>query len=263
MSSHHHSASYDNPLLAELYDASETETLDVELLQGLIGDSGPLNILECFSGTGRILIPLVTSGHRVTGIEIAPAMAARAVEKIALLEDSARNRATIKVQDVLASNWGAGFDLVVLGANSFYELPSPETQERCIEMARSALRPGGKLFVDNNDYKGGWGRGPFGQERVIFEGAGDDGTYGRWTLENLRFDEAAGVLHMNHRWHTRTSSGEEHFSEYLGSKHPVTASEVSKHLDRHGFHILEFFGDRSGNPHTSDSQRAIFWAQKR
>jgi len=96
-----YSASYDDPLLAELYDQTETYTDDVELIRRLIGDSGPLNILECFSGTGRILIPLAQDGHRVTGIEIAPAMNARAVEKISRLPSDVQDKVTLKVQDVL------------------------------------------------------------------------------------------------------------------------------------------------------------------
>ena len=260
---HIYSASYDDPLLAELYDATETATDDVELLRRLIGCRGPLNVLEVFSGTGRVLIPLALDGHRVTGIEIAPAMAARCTEKIARLGDEVQSRVFIEIKDALTSDWGTGFDLVALGSNALYELPQPEMQRRLIERAYQALGPGGRLFIDNDDYKGDWGSGPFGVERTVFEGTGADGRYGRWTMESLRFDENRGVLNMKRRWRTRTATGEESHSEYHGSKHPVTADEIREWLDAHGFLTLEAFGDRSGNPYTSDSQRAIFWAQKR
>jgi len=79
------SGNYDDPVLAEIYDQCEIGTEDVELLRRLLRGYGPLNILECFSGTGRILIPLACDGHGITGIEIAEAMNARAASKLAAL----------------------------------------------------------------------------------------------------------------------------------------------------------------------------------
>lgn len=263
MPEYRYSGNYDHLLLAELYDRSETYTDDVELIRRLIGDSRRLNILECFSGTGRILGPLAQDGHRITGIEIATSMNARAAERIAGLGDDVPDRVTLRVQDALDGHWGAGYDLVILGANAFYELPSAETQERCIRFAREALAPGGLLFVDNNDYKGDWSKGPFGEKRVIFEGKGADGTFGLWTLEGLRFDQERAVLHLKRSWFTRAPDGTESCVEYLGRKHPVSGREVEGWLKKHGFQILRVFGDRQGNAYTQDSDRAIFWARKR
>ena len=84
MREYRYSGDYNDPLLAELYDLSETYTDDIRLLRSLIGDTGPLKILECFSGTGRILIPLVQDGHAVTGIEISEAMQALMLDKHAM-----------------------------------------------------------------------------------------------------------------------------------------------------------------------------------
>lgn len=103
---HKYSASYDHPLLAELYDRFETYTDDVELIRRLIGGSQPLSVLECFSGTGRILVPPAQDGHRMTGIEIALSMSARAAEKIARIGGDVADRVTLKEQDVLEGHWG-------------------------------------------------------------------------------------------------------------------------------------------------------------
>jgi SAM-dependent methyltransferase len=146
MEEYKYSGNYDDPLLAFLYDQEENYTNDIELIQKLIGKRGPLNILECFSGTGRILLSLAQDGHRITGIEIAPAMNARALEKIAKLGNEIKNRVTLKVQDVLDGRWGAGFDLVILGANAFYELPSAEMQEQCIKFASKSLVTDGYIY---------------------------------------------------------------------------------------------------------------------
>jgi SAM-dependent methyltransferase len=257
-----YSDNYDDPLLAELYDKTETYTDDVDLLRGLIGDSGPWDILECFSGTGRILVPLLKDGHRVTGIEIAPAMTARAAAKIARLEPGARQRAVLRIQDVLDGRWGKDYDLVILGANAFYELPSADSQEKCIRLAREALSSDGRLFVDNDNYRGGWEDGPFGEKRVVFEGRGEDGTYGRQTCESTRFDSQDKVVRMKRTWFTRSSEGVEKTVEYAGRKHPVSAEEVAGWLRTHGFDILHQFGDRQGHQMVHESDRAIFWAKK-
>lgn len=263
MQEYKYSGKYDNPLITELYDQSETYTDDVELIQKLISNSVYLNILECFSGTGRVLIPLAQEGHRITGIEIASAMSARASEKIAMLGSDVRDRVTLKVQDVLGGQWGYGYDLVIMAANAFYELPSAEMQERCIRFAREALVLDGRLFVDNNDYKGDWSEGPFGKERVVFEGRGIDGTFGRSTMEGIRFDEEQGILYMKRTWFTRTPDGIENYSEYFCRKHPVSAKEVEGWLNNYSFQILQTFGDRKGSPYTKESGRAIFWAKKK
>jgi len=149
-----------------------------------------------------------------------------------------------------------------MGANAFYELPSAETQEQCIQFAREVLLPDGRLYIDNNDYKGDWGKGPFGKERIIFEGRGVDGTFGRSTMEWLKFDEEQEVLHIKRTWFTRTPNGVENYIEYIGKKHPVSAQEVEGWLKKYGFQILLVFGDRQGNSYTKESDRAIFWARK-
>jgi SAM-dependent methyltransferase len=256
-----YSADYDDPLLAELYDQSETCTDDVELIRKLIGNSKPLKVLEVFSGTGRILIPLAEDGHELTGLEIAEAMNARAAEKIAKLEGVA-TRVRLNTQDVVEGKWGQGFDLVIIGGNALYELPDPEMQKRCIRFARQALVRGGRVFIDNNDYKGNWGEGPFGSKRMIFEGYGQDGSFGRWCMDGLRFDAEEQALYMKRTWYKRSLDGTEKTSEYIARKHPVSAQEIKGWLKKYGFEILDLFGDRQGNPYTTRSDRAIFWARK-
>lgn len=103
--------------------------------------------------------------------------------------------------------------MVILGANAFYELPSADMQERCVRFTREALVPGGRLFVDNDDYKGDWGKGPFGEKRVVFEGRDTNGTFGLWTSEALSFDEELGVLHMKRTWLTHAPDGSQSYTE--------------------------------------------------
>ncbi|MCP4425977.1 MAG: class I SAM-dependent methyltransferase [Chloroflexi bacterium] len=263
MNQYKYSANYDDHLLAELYDLSETYTDDVDLLRKLINGFGPLKILECFSGTGRILMPLAQDGHAITGIELAQTMQARAVLKLSSLEEEIRQRVELKTQDVLDGDWGIGYDLIVIGANSFYELPSANAQEKCIRFAWEALKPGGFIYVDNNDYKSDWANGPFGRGQVIFEGTGANGMFGRFTMRPISFDRLNEILEIERTWFKRTPDGIETEVKYSGKKRPVRAMEVKDWLTKHGFVILDLFGDRKGKPYTPESNRAIFWAKKK
>ena len=254
---------YDHPLLAELYDRSENYTDDLELIRRLIAELGTLNILEPFSGTGRLLIPLVKDGHTSTGIEISCCMNARAAVQVAFLPDDVAARVRLRVEDIFRAKWGKGYDLVLLACNCFYELPSAELQEECIRKASQALKKGGHVYVDNNNYMGGWDDGPFGKELTILAGEDRQGTYGRSSMKHVSFDKKTNVLTIRRKWYVREPDGEESETEYTTLKHPVTGAEVESWLNAHNFEILQKFGDRKGGPYTDTSDRAIFWAKKK
>jgi len=262
-----YAADYDDPLLAHLYDLCETGVEDVGLLRRLIAawrpaGAAPLRILEPFCGTGRLLLPLLADGHRVTGIEMARAMVARAIAKAAALGEEARRRAEWRVGDALTVEWGSGYDLVILGGNCLYELPDARSQERCIALAAGALAPGGRLFVDNDDYRGGWGQDSYPTSRVTMEGTDPVGVYGRATATWLGFDDATQVLAIRREWLVRTPEGVESRREYLASKRPVSAADVRRWLAAHGLRVVAVYGDRRGAPHAPGSPRAISWAEK-
>jgi len=130
-------------------------------------------------------------------------------------------------------------------------------QERCIELADKAVRPGGKLYLDNNHWES-----PITQElgrkwTGHLEGVGSDGTYGSETAEVIGVEEENRVLHLKRTWYTRTPEGQEATVEYTANKRPIEGW-----LQKHGFAILKVFGSRSGEDFKPDSDRAIFWAER-
>jgi SAM-dependent methyltransferase len=257
-----HVNNYDSRVLAELYDMEENYTSDIDFLRELISDKGKLNILECFTGTGRMLIPLAKDGHRLTGIELSSSMLERARQKLDKLSQNIRDNVTLINDDILKADWGSGYDLIVFGCNAFYELPSPETQQECMRKAYAALKNGGFIYADNDDYKGKWGQIKCGVERTIFEGVISDGTFGRMTLQHDSFEEGRNILDFTHKLYIRNTDNTEETFVYRRSKHPVTAKEVKQWLEDSGFNILQMYGDWQGNPFSSDSKRGIFWAVK-
>ena len=113
------------------------------LLEDLAGD-GP--ILELAIGTGRVGLPLARRGHKVAGIELAPAMVAR------LRAKQGGDEATIPVvvgDMASATASGAGsFSLVFLVFNSLMNLTTQEAQVACFENAAAHLAPGGHFLVE-------------------------------------------------------------------------------------------------------------------
>jgi SAM-dependent methyltransferase len=99
-------------------------------------------------GSGRIAVALAAAGHEVTGVDIDPAMLARA--------RSAAHTATVDrnlrltqadMRDVRLDAAGS-FGLVILALNSFFLLGSRDAQRATIRTMAAHLRPGGVAVVD-------------------------------------------------------------------------------------------------------------------
>jgi SAM-dependent methyltransferase len=249
---------------AELYDRQITATDDVELLRTLIGDRGPLRILEPFCGTGRILIPLARAGHTLVGLDQAASMVARARSKVQELDLEIGGRISLRELDVTEEPWPTGFDLVILGGNCFYELATPEEQERMVAHAARSLRPGGYVYVDNDHMEGelaeSW-REPGARPCGLY-GECTDGIQVESQIETIWYDAPRRLVKFRRSIRVIAPDGEVTEHEYLQQKHPVSTGEVRGWLEQHGFSVEALYGDREGTPYTPDSPQAIFWARK-
>ena len=252
------------PHLAEIYDQQVNDTDDVKLIRRLIGGRGPWRILEPFCGTGRICIPLAGDGHAIVGLDQSKALLARARAKVTELRDQVQQRVVLSRADVTEDTWPAGFELVILGANCFYELATPREQEGCIASAAAALCPGGYVYVDNNHEEGdlddSW-QTP-GPRQSFPTGTCADGTRLESTIETVWFDAGRRLVRFRRCTKAILPDGRITESEYLQQKHPCSTVEVRGWLEWHGFVIEHLFGERAGAPYTDSSGRAIFWARK-
>ncbi len=252
--------------IAEIYEQIETQMGDVGLIRTLIAESRPLRILEPFCGTGRILIPLALDGHELWGVDQAKAMLDCARAKAAQLPEDAQRRITLTEADVTATAWPGDFDLVILGANCFYELATAQEQEGCIASAAEALRPGGHVYVDNNHMEGeldeDWRRPGVNANRFP-TGACADGTRLQGTIETIWYDAPRRLVRFRRTVRVTLPDGRTTSREWVQQKHPVSAVEVRMWLERHGFIIEQTYGGRDASPYTPTSGRAIFWARRR
>lgn len=267
MTALNHINAYDTDLhVAEIYDQCEPEVDDVDFIRRLIGNLGPLKILEPFCGTGRILIPLASDGHSVHGMDQSGGMLDRARQKIQELSPESQKRITLTQADVLCNReeWPSGFDLVILGCNCFYELATPGEQENCIVQAFQSLNPGGYLFLDNAHMEGelvaSWQN--IGSVEPSLGGKCSDGTLVESTRETIWFDAPRRLTRFRRRTKVVFPNGDTLEQEYIQQKHPVSRAELANWLRKQGFIVEGLYGNYGAVPYSDRAPRAIFWARK-
>jgi SAM-dependent methyltransferase len=138
--------------IARLYDLDLSEEPgDVELYVALAQRTGG-PIVELAVGTGRIAVPLAEAGYAVVGVDLDPAMLARARARIAaagvgdhvaLVEGDMAAAATI---DAVTTR--GPYRLAILALQSILILNTPEGQRAVVQAMAALLAPGGLAVVD-------------------------------------------------------------------------------------------------------------------
>ena len=251
-----------DPHIAEVYDQIEDDESDVYQIRHLIGSKSQLRILEPFCGTGRIAIPLAKDGHFLVGIDQAKAMLQCAALKIA--NSGLASRISLIEQNVTEGSWPRGFDLVILGRNSLYELATQEQQEKCFESASLALKKGGHIYVDNNHMEGDLDQTwrDLKSVKTVLSGKCEDGTVVDGKMQTIWFDAPKRLVRLKRLFRIEDTNGKVVVHELTQQKHPVSSDEIREWLIRYGFGTLKQFGEYIGNLYNTSSPRAIFWAYK-
>jgi ubiquinone/menaquinone biosynthesis C-methylase UbiE len=128
--------------------SSEERAAWDRVLDRFVPPRGPLDALDIGCGTGFLCFELWARGHRVTGIDFAPLMLAKARTK------AAERRAAIRFEEGDAETLPfppASFDLAV-SRHLLWTLPHPEA---AIDEWRRVLRSGGRLVVVDGEADAG------------------------------------------------------------------------------------------------------------
>jgi ubiquinone/menaquinone biosynthesis C-methylase UbiE len=112
------------------------------LLTRCLPAGGPQSVLDVGCGTGSLALESARLGHRVTGVDLAPAMVARAAEKLAAAGLAAE--AEFLVGDAAEPPTGEQTYDVVLARHLLWTLPSPGDALRAWVRR---TRPGGRLVL--------------------------------------------------------------------------------------------------------------------
>ena len=110
-----------------------------------IGGRGPLDALDIGCGTGFLSLEMADGGHRVTGVDFAPAMLAEARRKAAERGFAIRFEHADAEQLPFAAS---SFDLAIC-RHVLWTLPHPEA---AIDEWIRVLRPGGRLAVIDSQF---------------------------------------------------------------------------------------------------------------
>jgi SAM-dependent methyltransferase len=209
-------------------------------------------VLELACGTGRVAIPIAREGVQVVGLDLSPAMLARAREKSAGLE-------TVR--------WPERFGLVFIPYRSFQHMFTVADQLSCLGCIHRHLVPGGRLALNifNPDIVA------IGQWLTVRKGG----------LQRRRdvYTVPAGRAAMG--WETREyrPAGQELSSTYLDEELDGEGAVISRlyrdlrlryifrfemeHLlARAGFEIEALYGDFSGGPF-EDTSPEMVWVARR
>jgi ubiquinone/menaquinone biosynthesis C-methylase UbiE len=136
--------------LARLYDLDLVEDPgDVDLYLALASRTGG-PVLELAAGTGRIAVPLAEASHRVTAVDIDPAMLARARDRAEVAAKATRDRIEFVEADLLALDLPAAgtFKLAFIALNSLFLLATRAAQRDAFTTMARHLAPGGLAVVD-------------------------------------------------------------------------------------------------------------------
>jgi ubiquinone/menaquinone biosynthesis C-methylase UbiE len=105
--------------------------------------SSPLLELGC--GTGRLIFPLASSGHKILGLDISGEMLKIARRKLRKDYSSLKDSIDLVKGDMRNFDLKKSFGGVLIAFNTFMHLISIEDQDNCLSSVYRHLEPGGRL----------------------------------------------------------------------------------------------------------------------
>ena len=137
---------YDFDVFARFYDwDTGAETDDLGFYLNFANRCGS-PILDLACGTGRVAVELARAGHDVVGLDISPAMLARARAKAVDVELTGAAR--FVQADIREFDLDESFPLALIALNSFMHMRGPAEGARALRDIHRHLMPGGRLIVD-------------------------------------------------------------------------------------------------------------------
>jgi SAM-dependent methyltransferase len=132
--------SIDYSRIADLYDTYVRTTVDIPFFQAEAETAD--SVLELMAGTGRVSLPLIKAGVRLTCVDHSPEMLAVLQAKL----QAQGLTAVIKSMDVRQLDLNQAFDLILLPFQAFAELVTPTDQRQVLSAIAQHLAAGGRFI---------------------------------------------------------------------------------------------------------------------
>ncbi|GHA22977.1 antibiotic biosynthesis protein [Devosia pacifica] len=234
---------------AELYDLVAPPDADMEAFYVNAAGGPSRRVLELACGSGRITVPLATSGASVTGVDLSETMLARARDLLATRGVSAK----LVTLDMRSFQLDEKFDVIVLAANSLLHLHTHEEFADAFSAIRRHLAPGGvfafDVFVPCATMLS---RAPGDRHRLAcFEHP----RLGAVTVEEtIDYDPTTQISAIDWYWSTPANGVFRHTPLTLRQIYP---QELPLLLRLGGLELANRFGGFSGEPFSRHSRRQV------
>jgi SAM-dependent methyltransferase len=258
---------YDStPEFGLLYDAvpAYAARRDAEFYASLAArlDSADARILEVGCGTGRVLLPIARSGHRVVGLDASATMLEQFHRTLSHEPMDVRGRVRLQRGDMRDFSLGTErFELITAPFRIFQHLARIDDQLRALRTIRAHLAPGGRFAFDvfNPNYDA-LTRDRSAEAEDTPELRMADGRFLRRLarVPNVRFVEQLNDVDLIYE--VRSPKGTERFVQSFQMRW-YFLPELEHLLARAGFTVENVFGNFDRSPLTDTSPEIVIVAR--
>lgn len=243
-----------NAYVAELYDTYVEVAFDISFfLNATKGISG--EVLELMAGTGRVSIPLIKAGVRLTCVDNSPEMLAVLQEKLEREDLSA----SVYRMDVRNLDLGKRFDLAIIPFHSFAELLTESDQRKTLTGVYKHLAEGGQFICTLHNPPVRL-KSVDGRLRLWRKCELDDNQEVLLVLGLQRYDQGTHIVHGLQFFEEYDASGVMQRRTLLEIRFCLLSRDEFEDLARSaGFEVVALYGDYSYSEFQEDTSPFMVW----
>lgn len=240
--------------VADLYDIYVPVSFDIDFF---IKETKKVSgeVLELMSGTGRVSIPLVEAGVKLTCVDLS-------AESNSILENKLRQKglkADVYQMDICELELNKKFDLVIIPFHSFAHITSLDEQRKALARIKKHLMPNGTFICTLGNPKVRQ-QAVDGQLRLAMKYPlpAKQGTLLLWIVENIN-DVDPQIVEAMQFYEEYDAEGilqsKRLFELHFRLSHKGEFEELAKAA---GFKVKAFYGDYAYSPFNEDSPFMIW-----